>query len=715
MTKRPLETENPLIITFLQRLNVARRHQATYPPEHPAIVESINNTLAVLQDFFLSSPLISLGIGPDSVYFEQLKFTDEHSAVAEFCRFFTHLGIATVNFQKGLTTDELMRFNQLLRSNRNDIESFGGFSSILEDQRIVHIQVIAIDYDAFQAKELGNNTNNEESDLWGNFLFGLSRGILAFDSDNDQRLSDLAHSLNQLQSQPSANDHANLTEFITHSMYAERSNSQQIKAGQRLNQLLQQLNPRTREYFLSHIVNALDKNPQPAENILAGISSQYINASLASLSQQKQQVSSRLVNLLELFSDNNSESQRKRHSGAALSADVIKARLDELFREEQQETYLPEQYQSALNDVFSKKVSPDLIPDNVKTELRYLLEHQSIEDHFSQIILKLLENPLTKEQELAIQEQLLELTKYYLDTGRFKKLTSIYISWNQHLNSGDANLDIFAEKVIAAHSQKSFIAETLDGFNIWEAEKHIELTHYVQTVGEHYVAPVIERLGLAPSKEERMHWLHILKKISSNTQQTIISALADERWYLIRNLLIALREQPNQATLKASLPFCNHDHPMVRIEAIGNLLLTNPVPANRYLRQELQSDDPWTREAAVKIASLSKDPEVLSTLHALVQTPAASDIELQLQMTTIRTLGKIANPESVIVFRRLLAKKGLFLSPRIKALQQEIIQVLPYFSGPGSKKLIQELAGGKFKELMQTALSNAQQESHEAT
>ena len=716
MTNQSPEAEKPLIIIFLQRLNVARRYQSTYPPGHPAISESISKTLTVLQEFFPSSPTISIGIGPAAIYFEQIKFTDNDPSVADFCHFFSHLGIATVTFQAGITADELIRFNQLLRSDREQIESFGGFSSLLAEQRIGHIQVIAIDYEAFQAKALDNGRDLEAQDLWENFLFGLSQGILDFDSESEQQLAGLAQMLNYAQTDISVQTteyQHKLTDFIDHSLYADRSKTLQVRAGIRINHLLQQLSSEARDHFLTNIIQALNKNPEPAENILSGISPQYFNATLASLSRDKHEISTRLVNLLDLFSNNNSPAQYKLNSLNDLSTDVLKARLDELFREEQQEAYLPSQYQTALKDVFSDNVIPELIPDDVQTELRELIESQSIEHHFSQIIIRLIENPLAKEYETAAQDHLLELTKFYLDTGHFKKLKEIFRNWTSHLNSGYAHLDIFAEKVIAAQSQKSFITEVLDGFEIWEKGKHADLTTYIQEVGEPYVAAIIERLGLAPKKEERMLWLQILKSISSDAQQTIIEALNDDRWYLIRNLLSVLRQTPNQMTLKASLPFCTHNHPMVRIEAIGNLLMSNPATGNRYLQQELRSDDPQTKEAALKITSLSKDPVIIDILHSLLQSPAASDTELNWQLTAAQSLGQIAQPETLVIFRRLLRKKGFFMSQRVKTLQQEIIKTLPKFSGSAVEKLVKELSKSKYKEQLQTAFSDEEGGPHE--
>ncbi len=718
MTKSATDTEMPLIITFLQKLNVARRHLSIYPPEHPAIRESIGKTLATLQEFFLSSPQLSIGIAPNAVYYEEIKFDDQESAVADFCHYFSGLGIATVGFLPGLGAEEIIRFIQLLRSDRDEIETFGGFSLLLSEQRIFHIQVIAVDYEVFQAKALDSESHPSATDLWENFLFGLNKGILEFDDREGQQLNSFAEMLNQAQTDATVQSidfQQKLSDFIDNSLYANQSSLLQQRAGVRLNQLLQQLNNEAREHFLTRIVHSLNKTPQPAENILTGLSPHYINASLATLSNKETQISSRLVNLLDMLSRNDQQLPGKSNQTNKYSPDVVKARLDELFREEQQDQYLPNQYQSALADVFTDNIPANLIPDDIQAELRQLIEAQSIEQHFSAIVLRLLHNSQTKEYEAAIQNHLLELTKFYLDTGHFNDLKSIYQGWSQHLNSGNAHLDIFADKIIAAHSQKTFISEVLDGFDIWEESKRAELIAYIKCVGEVYVAPIIERLGLAPKKKERMMWLKVLQTLSHDAQQILIKSLKDDRWYLIRNLLSVLGQTPNQLTLKASLPFCSHEHPMVRIEAIRNLLRTNPATGNRHLERELENTDPAIKDAAIKAATLSKDQGIIAILHTIIQTQATSDEELHQQISAIQSLGQIGSTDTLIIFRRLLTKKGFFISQRIKTLQQEMIKTLPFFKGPVAEKLVSELNNSKYKVQLQAAFSNDKRNPNEAS
>jgi len=191
--------DKPLLTMFLHELNVSRRKLSLYPPEHPQISASVGATLNILNDLFHSNPVITLGIAPNALYFEQLWLDKDDKTNQEFASYFSSLGIASISFHAGLNSPELIRFNQLLRSDRKTIEKFGGFDQLLDQQQITHVTVIPIDYDAFQSSHnLDDSDANTTDHLWEDFLHGLHNGILDFgNGDSGLDLSTVADIFNQ--------------------------------------------------------------------------------------------------------------------------------------------------------------------------------------------------------------------------------------------------------------------------------------------------------------------------------------------------------------------------------------------------------------------------------------------------------------------------------------------------------------------------------------
>ena len=706
--------DKPLLTTFLHQLNISRRKLSLYPPEHPRVAASISSTLDILNELFHSNPIITLGIAPNALYFEQLWLDKEDPTNQEFANFFSAIGIASISFHSGLKDSELIRFNQLLRSDRNTIESFDSLEALFEQQQIHHISVVPIDYDAFQAnQDFTGPESEQESQLWESFLHGLHNGILDFgDLESTLDLSTVADIFNQkLIGNPTEREQSSnsIELFIKNSIPQKSSPPSPAKTDKKLVALLEKLSPDAQQEFLNSAFHALDQHRDAAPDILQKIPSHLLQNAIAGKNRQDLNLSSRLFGLINNLA--NSSVQAFHHNiktkSAPLSEDMVRARLDVLFSEEQQDLYMPDNYQSALHNILSDNIAGS-IPEEEKQQLKIQIETQSVEQNCAAIIFELLDKQLDSDQEESIQQNLLELSRYFLDTGDFVNLHKVHNNWSNYLYSGNSSASIFDEKVLSNHAQPTFMSEVLDGIDLWGEEKQQDIANYVIAVGEPYSELVIEYLGLAPKWSERQLWMEILEGIGGDAQQMMVRSLNDERWYLVRNLLIILGKDLDPNSIKEIHQLVGHPHPKVRLEVMRNLFFCNPATANRQLLKELQSEDYEARFTAVQIADLSRDPAVLSILHKNLGSNPDNDTELEFKKQIIRTLTRIGNKDSLPIFRRVLQKQGLLVSRRVKQLQIEIFQNLSLFPGTSADKLLHELANGKHKQLARQAIEQRQ-------
>ncbi len=703
------DLDKPLLTAFLHELNISRRKLSLYPPDHPQIVASVSGTLDILNELFYSDPVITLGITPDTLYFEQLWLDKEDLTNQQFAHFFSSLGIASISFRKGLKNTELIRFNQLIRSDRDAIESFGGFDKLLEQQQIEHISVVPINYDAFQSNQnLTEEETTEGGELWKNFIHGLHNGILDFGNlGSSFDLNTVVDIFNQklVGSQIEREQSSQSIGLFIENSIQQEGNQSQTNNDKKLVSLLEQLSPEAQQEFLNSAFHALDQHRDAAPNILQKIPPHLLQNSIVGKNRQDLNLSSRLFGLINNLATAPTPTfnHNIKTKSAPLSEDMVRARLDVLFSEERQDLYMPDNYQAALYNILGNNVI-GTIPDDEKQKLRNQIESQSVEPNCAAIIFELLDKQFDPEQEESIQQNLLDLSRYFLDTGDFIKLREIHSNWSSYLYSGNSSASIFNEKVLSNHAQPTFISEVLDGIDLWGEEKHQEIADYIVAVGEPYSQPVIEYLGLAPKWSERELWMQILERIGGDAQQMIVRSLNDERWYLVRNLLIVLGKDLDPHSIKMIHQLVDHPHPKVRLEVMRNLFSCNPATANRQLLKELHSEDPEARFSAIQIADLSRDPAVLSILHKNLCDTPESDTELELKKQIIKTLTRIGNKESLPILRRVLQKHGLLVSRRIKQLHTEILQNLALFPGSSAERLLQELVTGKHKQLAKYAI-----------
>ena len=699
-----LNPEKPLLTRFLHELNVSRRQLSLYPPDHPQVMTSSDRILEILTDLFHANQIITLGIAPDALYFEQLWLDTEESTHREFANFFSKLGIASISFRQGLSGAELIRFNLLFTASQRKKKSFEDFERLFEQNQIEHIAVIAIDYDAFQVNQDSAREDPETGELWEKFLHGLHSGLLDFGTlDSRLSLGVIADIFNQKltgnkNEREQSSRSVNL--FIENSIFMDSAPQATSENSKKLAMLLEELSPDAQREFISNTFRALEKHQDKAPGLLRKIPPHLLQNTIVGKDHQSLNLSSRLYGLINnLAASQDQPAQRQiKTATAPLSQPVVRARLAVLFSEEQQEHYLPDSYQTALHDILGDNVV-GAISETEKEKLKSQIEIQAAETNCAAIIFELLQDQQkNSEYEQSLEQNLLDLSRFFLDIGDFITLRKIFSHWSYYLSNYHSDASILGEKVLSNHTQPTFMAEVLDGVDLWGEEKHQEIADYIITVGEPYCESVIRRLGLAQEWLEQQFWMEILEKIGHDAQQIIIASLDDERWALVRNLLIVLGKNIGPYNLKAIHKQLGHPHPKVRLEAVRNLLSCNPATANRQLLKELNDPDPEAQLAAVQVADLSRDPKVLAILHKQLGSTVDNNVELELKIEIVRTLTRIGNQESLPVLRRVLQKQGLLVSRRIKQLQKEILYNLTTFPGTSTDKLLQELADEKYKQ-----------------
>lgn len=704
-------SEHQLLADFLHELNISRRSLTLYPMSHPQVAATSGKTLQRLDRLFSNRTSVTFGIAPQALFFEHQWLDKDNPAFKTFAIFLSSLGIASISFEQGIDAEQLIRFCQLLRSDRTTIESFGGFKLMLEQQQITKISIVPIDYSAFQASDRKSEQHKTaNNDLWEDFLHGLLEDILELGDDGfhlDPRT--IAALLNEKMATDDTLPLTAVNSFVSNLLGREPTATQVPEV--QLGELVNHLTPGLQSSFLHETLEALKSNPVAAEQFLHRLSPDLLQNTLAPQLQQQLQGAPRLIELVGQLVANSepSKSHRTGAESSQISKDMVRARIDVLFSEESHNLYLPDSYQAALKTISGNNtVTGFSLPDDDREALKLSFEKQSVEEQCCLVIFQLLEDSDDLEDEESIQQNLIELSHFFLDTGKFVILRDIYQNWSNYLHSGKSRLDIFTEKVLANHRQQTFIQEVLSGITLWGECQQEAIGNYVAAVGAPYTELVIQQLAQAERYDERKYWMQVLEAIGTDANQLLRESLNDPRWYLIRNLLIVLGKRLQAPTLKAVQRLVDHPHPQVRREVIQILLSCNPATAKRLLIKELDSTDPEARLTAITLAGECRDPKITNYLQQILQTEPDSDFELECKRLALLSLAQIGDHGSLSLLRRLLQKKGLLTSRRQKQFQQDIILSIARYPAAEAKKLLTELANGRQRQLTQLATEQLQ-------
>jgi hypothetical protein len=181
--------------------------------------------------------------------------------------------------------------------------------------------------------------------------------------------------------------------------------------------------------------------------------------------------------------------------------------------------------------------------------------------------------------------------------------------------------------------------------------------------------PLLDALASAEERATRRALLDRLKKLGPILGPSITARLADERWYVLRNLLTLLEELPQLPLGFTVVPWVAHADPRVRLEAI-KIGLKFPGEHDRVLAQALADSEHRVVRMALTSAMGGVPASALPGVVALA-TGRQGPVDLRLQ--AIRVLGAARAPEAFAELvklvdggRTLLGKRKLL--PRSREL-----------------------------------------------
>src|SRR6056297_132221 len=171
---KPAKLDTQVLSNFIYDLNIARRQLALYPQDHPQLQQSYSRLLQVLAELCQASDVVTLGIAPETLMHEQRWLDEDNPVYRDFARFLSIRDIASISFHRALDVAELIRFNQLLKRDPQDLAEAGGLAALLKQQQIDHISLVPVDFAIFQPAAASKTAGANDAELWEDFLQGLT-------------------------------------------------------------------------------------------------------------------------------------------------------------------------------------------------------------------------------------------------------------------------------------------------------------------------------------------------------------------------------------------------------------------------------------------------------------------------------------------------------------------------------------------------------------
>ncbi len=685
-------------------LNIAHRNFRSYPKEHPVIEASFNKVITFYNKLFTHDNCILIAIARDSLVVGDVILDKKNIVFKDFAKILYEHGIGALILHPGLKADELRNFNIILSLKREELLKYGGISAVWEKSRISSISIKPIQYDLFNATEAesisANKLQQPQKDLWETFTRNLIQGTLGNNYSSKDILTEddidpeaLAKQLNRLLDTSGLEAQVTFIDALS-KVEQQLKNSDtksltlQPKSYDKLAIFVNNLNPELRQKFLSNCFDVKSISGEVvAEEVLSRFSEKMLISTQEDAKQARLNLPSGYLSLIQKLSshaiDRQNELTRK-----SQNIIEINQRIKGIFCEHEAEDFTPESYQALLERIVSSE-PPSILSELETREITSTLDGNLLENHVSEIILQLMRLDADGEYNQVLVNNLSDSYYYLLQTGDYEQLIHLVLQCDA------PELPPKIRKSLRSnYTSRECLEEMLVGLTTWGKSKYDNINSLIKVIGEPFIEVLLDRLAEEDNLSLRRFLMDRIQEFGIRARDHILSRLSDNRWFVLRNLIIILRTLNDSTVLEHIRHLMHHTNNRVRQEALRTCLHFQDPGAERQILYDMNSNDKETQLAAINLAERSRSVDVYKKLIAIIAKPGFNSIECEFKSAAIQALSEIGKVEALPELAKLLASKSLLNGRQLNKLKQEVVRSLRLYPAEIARPVLLQLSSG---------------------
>lgn len=687
-------------------LNICRRNFRAYPKGHPLVETSLDKTIQTYNRLFVHAHTLTIGVSRDRLLIGDNDSDSKNNLLKDFASALYERGIGVIILKPGLARHELLNFNIILNTKREEILKHGGIAEIWNKSGITSIDIKPIDYDLFSATEVETISAVDgvpAKNLWTAFIKELVK---------DAHVSALSALINQNNSTMDETDPVVLATMFNKHLAAAGYGTEadfsgimhvfedQATPGQpqvetsranvpyeKLALFINNLDPELRNRILD---NSLDistiSGHTLGEELLPRLSDETVIGISEDIQQNSGNISPIIASLVQQMAKHAID--RKHQAIIKQQEDEkLKDRISILLRELDAENQLPQSYQGIMDRVVTTR-NTRRIEDEVIADLLSSLDGHTFEQQLSNIIMQLMsESGGDSRQTSHLGDNLLEIFQYLLQTGDYDQLIKLIEQ------AGQPHASLQASAVIKeCASSREFMDEIVVGLTNWGKPKYEIITRLIRLIGPSFIEVLLDRLAIEENLSLRRFIMDRLLEFGTTAREAILKRLDDQRWYVLRNLIIMLRSMDDSSVVDNIRPLTRHSNLRVRSEAIRVCLQFRDSTVERQLIYDMNSQDQNTQLSAIDLAKQSRSEDVFRKLLSYLAIPGLGDTDCELKSAAIVALSELGRPEAIPELSRLISARSLLYGRQLSRLKLEAVMSLARYPADKVVPLLLDLS-----------------------
>jgi HEAT repeat protein len=696
--KLPIDAR--LLSEAVIELNILRRSVGLYPPDHPALKDSINRALDLLNKLFELRSSITLGVAKNVLVIDEYTLDRKNPVFKEFALSLHNRGIAAVTFNSGLDAEELVSLHELITMRDGPVGS--ALLEIAEKKSLNHIKLNPVDLSIFGFVEGQLKPGAPEGKIWEDYIHGLLEGRLADRDAEDLVISIPPEQVASIVNSEMLEDSPEETYDRVISTYLRRKSRRGLNKEifERFLSFVGTLRQDLKTKFLNRALNQPHSDNADIERMFAEINEEDLIRFIEAFDKSSVTIPESLKNLVDKLIHTRAEGKTVfdiSYKGKVLIDDIdIDENIINLLKEDRFRDFVNEQYRREL-DMMLRGIEGE--ESQLTETVREGNTERLVDRTFSDVMLELLESDLPNSDDyLGFLTRLSGLANAFLETGRFQELCDVYNTIYSQALSGRFKNEA-SSMIEYFFRSDEFIRNLVEAFKLWGIYDQEGAMRLARVLKFYLLTPLIDIFSEETDMNMQKFFLSLLSKMGSDVSREAVRRLSDERWYVIRNMILLIKESGGRNYIKLIRPFAKNKNKLVCMEAIRTLVHFGDRDGISFLKIYLRSDDPELREEAANISGIYRVKEAVPYLIEIVEKRDLFGYEAYYKIPVIRALAKIGDIRAVEPLMSIYKSKGILFRSKLNELKTEIFKTIKSYPAYAVKPLIELGTKSRNKEI----------------
>jgi hypothetical protein len=239
------------------------------------------------------------------------------------------------------------------------------------------------------------------------------------------------------------------------------------------------------------------------------------------------------------------------------------------------------------------------------------------------------------------------------------------------------------------------LAALLEAVSAWGKDHRTQVARIASRFGESLVPIILEDLENEEQMSRRRRLMEMIIAIGPPAIPHLHRALDDDRWFVVRNMLLLLRRLDDPGLASRLTGLIEHDDPRVVAEVVRALAKSADPRWLQVLHRLFLLEHPQSGKEAMAVVSQLRHPEVAGLLLRLLQKKKGAHLRDDDTLELINALGSFPQPEVVKEFERLASLSNWRYPFRLTPVWEAVARAAARHQQPDSDRVLRKIASLK--------------------